>query len=215
MVIRMATVEDAGAIAAVQVASWRSTYRGIVPDSMLDGMNVEAGAERWVGNLTSGNSVTYVAEGEMGVCGFVSWGPAREAVGEFDGELWALYLIDEDHGRGVGRRMMEAAARELIAAGYRSMIVWVLQENPAVGFYKHLGAVAVTGKMIEISGVKLPELALGWKDLYKAASWSAETQWFVVFNARTEARTYRYVVIRLNGCLAERLMSGPRPGHQL
>src|SRR5665213_1706137 len=132
MIIRLATAEDAGAIAAVQVASWRSTYRGIVPDSMLDEMNVEAGAERWVGNLSSGRSVTYVAEGGRGVCGFVSWGPVRQAVGEFDGELWALYLTDETHGRGVGRRMVETAARELLTAGYRSMIVWALQENPAV-----------------------------------------------------------------------------------
>lgn len=165
MIIRLATDEDARAIAAVQVASWRSTYRGIVPDTVLDEMNVKAGAERWVGNLTSGNSVTHVAEGDLGVCGFVSWGPVREVVGEFDGELWALYLADENHGRGVGRQMVEVAVRELLAAGYRSMIVWVLQENPAVRFYKHLGAVAVSGKMVEIGGVKIPDLALGWKDL--------------------------------------------------
>jgi len=165
MIIRLATAEDARAIAAVQVASWRSTYRGIVPDSLLDAMNVESGAERWVGNLTSGNSVTHVAEGDLGVCGFVSWGPVREALAEFDGELWALYLTDENHGRGVGRRMIETAQRALLAAGYRSMIVWALQENPAVNFYKHLGAVAVSGKMVEIGGVKIPDLALGWKDL--------------------------------------------------
>lgn len=165
MIIRLATAEDARAIAAVQVASWRSTYRGIVPDSLLDAMDVDAGAERWVGNLSSGRSVTHVAEGDLGVCGFVGWGPVREAVGEFDGELWALYLADEDHGRGLGRRMVETAARELLAAGYRSMIVWALQENPTVGFYKHLGAVAVSGKMVEIGGAKLPDLALGWKDL--------------------------------------------------
>jgi len=165
MIIRCATVEDARGIAAVQVASWRSTYRGIVPDSVLDGMGVEQGAARWVGNLSSGRSVTHVAEGDSGVCGFVSWGPAREPVGEFDGELWALYLADENHGLGLGRKMVEVAARELLAAGYHSMIVWALQENPAVGFYKRLGAVAVSGKMVEIGGAKIPDLALGWKDL--------------------------------------------------
>ena len=170
MIIRVATPEDARAIAAVQVASWRSTYRGIVPDAFLDAMNVDAGAARWVGNLSSGRSVTHVAEGDLGVCGFVSWGPVREAVGEFDGELWALYLADESHGRGVGRQMVDVARKELLAAGYRSMIVWALQENPAVKFYKHLGAVAVSGKMAEIGGAKIPDLALGWKDLSSGLS---------------------------------------------
>lgn len=165
MMIRCATVEDARAIAAVQVASWQSTYRGIVPDSHLDALNVAAGAARWVRNLTSGRSVTHVAEGDRGVCGYVSWGPVREAVGEFDGELWALYLADENHGCCVGRQMVDGARKALLAAGYRSMIVWALAENPAVGFYKRLGAVAVSGKMVEIGGVKIPDLALGWKDL--------------------------------------------------
>lgn len=165
MIIRCATVEDAPAIASVQVLSWQSTYRGIVPDAMLDAMDAEAGAERWVRNLTSGRSVTHVVEGERGVCGFVSWGKVREPVREFDGELWALYLADECHGKGVGRRMVDTAAQALLAAGYRSMIVWALAENPAVEFYKHLGAVPVTGKMVEIGGAKIPDLALGWKDL--------------------------------------------------
>jgi GNAT superfamily N-acetyltransferase len=164
-IIRPAQSEDAAGIAAVQVASWRTTYRGIVPDDYLAGMSLEAGTKRWIAILAASEGFNYVAEDDSGIFGFVSGGKLREPVGEYDAELWAVYLIEEKQGRGVGRRLVQLLAGELLAAGYRSMLVWGLQENPAVSFYKRIGAVAVTGQMIEIGSVRLPELGLGWKDL--------------------------------------------------
>jgi GNAT superfamily N-acetyltransferase len=166
-IIRPARPEDAAGIAAVQVASWRTTYPGIVPDDYLAGMNVEAATKRWVANLAAGEALNYVAEDESGTIGFVSGGKLREPVGEYDAELWAIYLLKEKQGSGVGRRLVQALGDALRACGYRSMIVWVLQENSAVHFYKRMGAIAVTGKMIVIGGDILPDLALGWKDLSK------------------------------------------------
>ena len=166
-VIRPARPEDAAGIAAVQVASWRTTYPGIVPDDYLAGMSVETGTERWGANLAADGVLHFVAEDESGIIGFVSGGRLREPVGEYDAELWAIYLLEEKQGSGVGRRLVRTLAEALLATGYRSMIVWVLQDNSAVNFYKWMGATAVTGKMIEIGGAALPDLALGWKDLTK------------------------------------------------
>jgi hypothetical protein len=45
------------------------------------------------------------------------------------------------------------------------MIVWVLEQNPSVSFYKRLGAVQVARKIINIGGADLQELALGWPSL--------------------------------------------------
>ena len=49
--IREAAVNDATAIAQVQVESWRTTYAGIVPDAFLASLSVETRAERanWPG----------------------------------------------------------------------------------------------------------------------------------------------------------------------
>jgi GNAT superfamily N-acetyltransferase len=167
MTIRSAQIKDAAGIAAVQVASWGTTYRGILPDDYLAGMSVEAGTKRWVENLAADGALNHVAEDESGIIGFVSGGKLREPVGEFDAELWAIYLLEEKQGSGIGRQLVQTLADELLATGYRSMIVWVLQENRAVNFYKRMGATAVTGKMITIGGVALPDLALGWNDLSK------------------------------------------------
>jgi hypothetical protein len=45
------------------------------------------------------------------------------------------------------------------------MVVWVLEQNPAVRFYEKIGAQHLASKQIEIGGVPLSEIALGWSDL--------------------------------------------------
>jgi len=40
MAIRTARFQDARQIAEVHVDSWRAAYRGIVPDSLLEGLSV-------------------------------------------------------------------------------------------------------------------------------------------------------------------------------
>ena len=49
--IRAAVVEDAAAIAEVHVASWKTTYKRIFPDSVLEGLSVSDRAHFWVPQL--------------------------------------------------------------------------------------------------------------------------------------------------------------------
>jgi hypothetical protein len=44
---RIATVDDAAAVAAVHVRSWQDAYRGIFPDAYLDGLSVERRSNVW------------------------------------------------------------------------------------------------------------------------------------------------------------------------
>ena len=99
------------------------------------------------------------------VIGFIGGGALREAVSGYDSELYAVYLVKEFQGLGVGRMLVEELARGLRAEGFGGMVVWVLEENPAVEFYKRLGARAIAGKMITIGGARLAELGLGWDSL--------------------------------------------------
>jgi len=45
--VRQATIDDAGDIAVVHVATWRAAYRGLMPQSLLDGLSVEARTAVW------------------------------------------------------------------------------------------------------------------------------------------------------------------------
>lgn len=165
LMIRRAEVSDAAGIALVQVDSWRATYAGIVPDTFLAAMDVASRAESWKTRLAAESAATFVAKDESGTFGFISGGQLREAVGDYDAELYALYLLPGRWRQGVGRTLTQTLSRTLHAQGLRSLLVWVLEQNPAVGFYRHLGATQVARKSISIGGVDLPEIALGWPAL--------------------------------------------------
>lgn len=80
MSVRMATVNDAAAIARVHVDSWRTTYAGIVPDDFLAGLSYASREQRWR-ELLSGVSVAWVAEADGAVVGFAAGGANREPDG--------------------------------------------------------------------------------------------------------------------------------------
>ena len=169
MVVRRATAEDSGAIARVQVDTWRTTYREIVPQSFLDAMEIVPRAEYWRGHVAAGTSQVFVAERNGKVCGFISGCPLREPLSDFGGEsvaeIAAMYIDFEAQGRGYGRAMVERLAQDLLRDGLKSLVVWVLERNPACGFYGRLGGELVARKAITIGGVDLIEVAYGWKDL--------------------------------------------------
>jgi len=47
------------------------------------------------------------------------------------------------------------------------MMLWVLEDNPSLGFYLRMGGDVVGKKSITIADDNLIELAVGWKDLKK------------------------------------------------
>ncbi len=168
--IREACVDDARGIAEVHVASWRTTYRGIVPDEHLAQLSVERRAQRWLETLAVGVEVIYVAkdDAEHGgrVVGFASGGAEREEdMPAYDGELYAVYILQEYHGQGLGQRLVRAIAERLDKHGFNAMLVWVLADNPSRGFYERLGGQFVRERAIELGGVSLSEVACGWRNI--------------------------------------------------
>ena len=55
-----------------------------------------------------------------------------------------LYVRPSSRGGGLGRALLVALAEECVARGYARLEWWVLDWNePAIGFYKSLGAIAM------------------------------------------------------------------------
>ena len=164
VLIRAATQDDAGSISRVHIESWRTTYRGIVPNQFLADLNVEERAVRWREVLKS-DPYIFIAERDGQVIGFISGGTIREPLEECDAELFAIYLLAEVQGKGVGTALLMELAKRLEADGFQRMAVWVLEANASRGFYERSGAVRVTAKEIEIGGVLLPVAAYAWPSL--------------------------------------------------
>jgi ribosomal protein S18 acetylase RimI-like enzyme len=163
--IRKAKIQDAAAIAHVQVESWKTTYAGIVPDVFLASLNKEERMRSWQEQILAGNISIFVAEEEAGLFGFAAGGVAREKLDEYDAEFYAIYLLRERQRQGIGRTLCLTLASALQTGGFTSMLVWVLEQNPSVSFYKRLGAVQIARKVINIGGADLQELAFGWPSM--------------------------------------------------
>lgn len=164
MKVREAEPKDAEAIARVHLESWKTTYPGIIPQAHIDGLRLENGIANWKQRL-AGRLVILVAEGEAGVVGFAAGGAIVHRVDGFDGELGAIYLLTSHQGQGLGKALVKGIAERLRLEGFANMVVWVLKENPACGFYERMGGVRVAEQMIEIGGAALPEVAFGWKNI--------------------------------------------------
>ena len=166
--IRPAVPEDAPAIARVHVESWRTTYRGIFPQGLLDRLSIEDRARLWNDLLANppARSVTIVGCDETGqVVGFASGGEERTGRLGHDGELQAIYLLEGAQKRGLGTLLIRRFAWELRTLGFNSMAVWVLARNPARKFYEALGAREIAQQQIERGGESYTEIAYGWSDL--------------------------------------------------
>ncbi|HSR23068.1 MAG TPA: GNAT family N-acetyltransferase [Candidatus Eisenbacteria bacterium] len=165
---RLALAADAAEIARVHVASWRTTYPGLLPARYLDAMDVRDYEESWARTIQDPyrRSAVLVVEEEGRVVGFASCGRERDGEQGYEGELYAIYLVQEAQGRGHGRALVQAAAAALAIRGLTSMIVWVLRDNArARGFYERLGARYVRGRPLDLGlGFSVPEVAYLWAD---------------------------------------------------
>jgi ribosomal protein S18 acetylase RimI-like enzyme len=159
--------DDAEALARVHVASWRETYAGLLPDTFLARMSVEDHARRWLASLMrpGPHEVTLAAGGRDGLVGYVSGGPSRRRrPGE--GEVHTLYLLRKAQGSGLGRDLLEGAARVMAADGLQSLAISVLRDNvQARGFYERLGGIAEASRPERGPGGLMHEIYYVWPDI--------------------------------------------------
>jgi ribosomal protein S18 acetylase RimI-like enzyme len=142
MNLRRATPDDATALAHVHVDSWRSAYRGLVPDEFLDSLDYCQRSRRFREALAAGSEETYLAEEDGEPIGILTLGACRDA--DVDqataGEIWGIYLAPQHWRKGLGRAIFQRAEQMLQARGYTLATLWVLEGNQqARRFYEAMG----------------------------------------------------------------------------
>lgn len=140
--IRTATSADAHAIAEIHVIGWQTTYRGHMPDDVLDSLSVTEREQQWRERIEKFECEALVAEFNHTIVGFVSFCPCRDDDVESTktGEISALYLSPECKGQGLGYKLMVQALDILHQQKYQDVVLWVLAANKnACHFYKKMG----------------------------------------------------------------------------
>jgi ribosomal protein S18 acetylase RimI-like enzyme len=146
--VRPATLDDARSIAAVKVVTWQATYAGVVPQELLDAMDVDEHTRMWEQWLSGESNAVFVAEQSGGVVGFVNVGPCNDR--QRVGELYAIYVHPDAWSTGAGLALMEAGVAWL-AERWQEAILWVAEDNRrARRFYERYGWVAGTTRVIDV-----------------------------------------------------------------
>ena len=136
--IRPATVDDADAIAALHLASWRTAYRGAVPDSYLDTLDDSQHKEKWRQRLLDGRDFVLLAIEDAVVIAFCAVGPSVDA--DADQMTWLianLHVVPDRKRHGIGKQVFDAAIDLAREHGALRVTLWVIEVNqPARRFYE-------------------------------------------------------------------------------
>ncbi len=132
----METDEEIRGKAYVHWKSWQDAYTGLIDADYLANFTLEKAertAFRWRENLL-------VALDGGQVVGFTGYGAYQDDTLPDTGEVYALYILREYYGTGLGRRLMDAALTQLKV--YPRVALWVLKDNArAIRFYQKCGFV--------------------------------------------------------------------------
>lgn len=159
MEIRRARPGEGTAIARVRVASWQGVYRGLMPDEILDAMEVDGTSwDEAILTATPHTSLLVVDDGGD-VVGFSVLGPDRDGA-EDTGEIVAIYLHPDSWDKGYGWALMEHSVAELREHGFRRAVLWVLATNERARRFYETAAWAADGgeKTVEWDGHPLPHV---------------------------------------------------------
>ena len=130
LIKRLETEEEIRGKAYVHWRSWHEAYPGMVCQAFLDQLTLEKCekmAFSWPEN-------TLVAKDGERVIGFVCYGDRGQEAPDI-GEIFALYVLSEYYGKGVGLQLMNAGLERL--QDYPEVRLCVLKENlRAIRFYQ-------------------------------------------------------------------------------
>jgi ribosomal protein S18 acetylase RimI-like enzyme len=131
VVLRPCAVVDAEAVERLRVSGWKAAYRGLVPDSFLDGMLADVERRRQLIASQGGQVMETVAVSGADVVGWIVAGSCRDADRTYpwQGEIYGCYVLPGWWGNGIGRRLLDHTANALQEGGRMDLSLWVLEGN--------------------------------------------------------------------------------------
>ena len=147
--VRPALPADAPEVARVQVVTWRTAYRRVLPPSVLDDWDADAATASWRAAVesppTPGHGVLVALEGQT-VVGFAAFGTAELTAGEQPhaagptAELSTLLVEPRWGRRGHGSRLLAAVTDIAKAGGAARLQTWLLEpDRVSADFYESTG----------------------------------------------------------------------------
>ena len=140
MQIKRAQAYDAQAISKIHALSWKSAYRGLVPQQYLDELKEDFWVKAFTEWISNGKvTVQMMIDGDLPV-GCIAYGKSRDATLPDWGEIVSIYFLPDFMGKGHGGNLIDLALSELKQQGMNDVYVWVLEGNQSARrFYEKNG----------------------------------------------------------------------------
>jgi GNAT superfamily N-acetyltransferase len=147
--VRRAVPGDAELISRVQLITWRTAYRSLLPVAVLDEWDDAEAADSWRQAIASPPTPAHavlVAEDGGTLVGFAAYGPAERAAGEAaspegpTAELGVLLVEPRWGRRGHGSRLVAAVADLARVDGTARLVMWLPEaDRVTTGFLESGG----------------------------------------------------------------------------
>ena len=165
---RKAKPNEAATIAQIHAKSWQTAYKGILTDAFLEQGIWDNRLQVWQKRFAESakNEFICVAVERDAVIGFVCvYGEADENWGAL---IDNLHVLPEFKGRGIGKRLMQEAAKWATKQYSDSKIhLWVYEDNHAArGFYEKMVGKNVASEYYESpDGTLANTFCYAWKSM--------------------------------------------------
>jgi GNAT superfamily N-acetyltransferase len=174
--VRPARPGEAARIARIQLSTWRTAYRRLIPRRVLDGLDEALMAERWAEAIASPPTprhrvlIAIEQAGEDHTVGFVASGPADDAALAPqekplpDGAAAVTDLLVEPRWgrRGHGSRLLAAAVDLWRADLFETAVAWAYEQDPATRAFLTSAGWAPDGaaRSLDVDDLLVPQLRL-------------------------------------------------------
>jgi GNAT superfamily N-acetyltransferase len=168
--VRPATPSDVPSIARLHVDSWRSLYREVLPDPVLDNLSYADRERQWMRLIAGGDTgpFVYVADHPRDrVVGLMAGTTEPSSNPAYPGEVYVVYVDERYAESDIGRDMMQLAARMMSENGLPGMLAWAIAGSPIEEFYRSLHGQPVSTRNRSYGDATIEEIAFGWSDLVR------------------------------------------------
>ncbi|MBV8553888.1 MAG: GNAT family N-acetyltransferase [Acidobacteriaceae bacterium] len=164
MQIIPASYDDLPEVAQIHVNSWKQTCVGQVPQAHLDNLNLASRLRAWQEQFATRDvSGLLIARVDNTAAGFVCFGPARDRDRQDWREIYAIYVLKEHWGRGIGYSLHNNAGAGLREQRLSKAYLWVLDTNHlAIAAYQRWGGVVQADRLKDdvIGGQPVKEVSV-------------------------------------------------------
>ena len=152
IIIRNIEEKDIPDVVDIQINGWKSAYKGIVDDNILNSMNRNERIEKRRNDYKeNGFIVAELNNQVVGFCRYIDSNKFTQDISNIDCELLALYVNPDLKYNGIGTKLFQFVTNEFKSKNKTTMILWCLKDNePSKKFYTKMGGEIIKEREIEI-----------------------------------------------------------------